>query len=92
MQAASVTPDCLVLEMEYSDPVDSSLAGIVLMKRVIDMGPNEQSNIVISQLDKPIRLMYEDGVFHTGTGNERTEVPFGWGTDLGGVKLFIVSD
>ena len=85
--------------MDYSDPVDSSLSGIALMKRVIEIGPEScadpgrrdivgtGANIAIPKRGASFRLIFGNGAFHTDAG---IAIPYGSETDLGGVKLFIV--
>ncbi len=86
---ASVSPGCLLLMMEDSNPVDGTLRGIVLLNRYLDIGPDENVHIHVPRMAAGVRLTYESGSFAVETGSGKMGIEIGGEIEFEGTKMFI---
>ncbi len=89
MNVAALSADALTLTMDYSDPIDETIRGIVMAAGEFQIGPDPAAQIRIPYLSGPIRLYRENDAFFAETDGEAIPLPPGAPVAVGKVRLFL---
>ncbi len=92
MRVAALSAEALTLTMDYSDPVDPDIRGIVLATGDICIGPAPDAHIRIPHIPSRIRLYRDGGAFFAATDAETVPIPLGVPAPVGPVQLFLTPE
>jgi len=63
-QVYSIYDGTMVLNMEYSDPIDYSLSGIIFMQNSLDLDANHKGHIFVPGLNEPCQIKYDNNEYY----------------------------
>jgi hypothetical protein len=89
MKVAAISATALTLTMDYSDPVDETIRGIVMATGDLRIGPDPEDHIQVPYLPAPIRLFRENDGFVTESDGEIIAIIPGTTVAVGDVRLFL---
>ena len=89
MKVAALSKDALTLTMDYSDPIDETIRGIVMATGDLRIGPDPDAQIQIPYLPAPIRLYRDTGDFFAEAEGEAIAITPGTPVSVENVRLFL---
>ena len=89
MTVAALSKDALTLTMDYSDPIDETIRGIVMATGDLRIGPDPDAQIQIPYLPVPIRLYRDTDDFFAEAEGQAIAITPGTPVSVGNVRLFL---